>query len=526
MPENFSQPTQDPTRPYYIHPSENTSQSLISEKFSGEGYGEWKRTWKRCDAIIISYVLRSLDNSISRSVLYLTSSREIWKDLEDRYSQTSCPQLYTLQQKLADISQARTEGDVIKLMVDAVENIKLWDQISEMNPLPICSCNGCTCGLTQKFLKQQQEERLVQLLMKLNNKYANTRSNILMMQPLPPISLAYRLLIQEEKQREMSSLADETSKVMVFTANSHKYQSYPKYHQQNAGNSHKFVVHNKKLGIPLFSDYCKFPGHIVDKCFKIVGYPPNHPSKFKVKRIAALVQGDDESQEADTDDAQVTHISQEHYNNFLRYMQTQEFDASSGGSLAQTESGAYIAGTCLITCSNSRWIIDSGATDHICSNIDLFTELRHFDKFPNTITIADGKKVVVNHIGTIKFENGIQLDNVLHVPGFKFNLISTHKLCKDLNYEVTFTHDKCLIQDPISNQCLVLANLNSRLYDVDEVNQGKEQDNSGGAAVSLQSCLEEAKLWHLRLGHLPFNKLHLVNNNFVCTMVVTLYARL
>lgn len=33
---------------------------------------------------------------------------------------------------------------------------------------------------------------------------------------------------------------------------------------------------------------------------------------------------------------------------------------------------ANVAGTCLISCLNSKWIVDSDATDHTCSNIDLF----------------------------------------------------------------------------------------------------------------------------------------------------------
>lgn len=36
-------PAQDPTSPYFMHPSDNFSMELVSEKFFGEGYGEWKR---------------------------------------------------------------------------------------------------------------------------------------------------------------------------------------------------------------------------------------------------------------------------------------------------------------------------------------------------------------------------------------------------------------------------------------------------------------------------------------------------
>lgn len=49
-----------------------------------------------------------------------------------------------------------------------------------------------------------------------------------------------------------------------------------------------------------------------------------------------------------------------------------------------------------------------------------------FDKEPNTITVDDGKKVEVKHIGSIKLANGVLLEKVLHVLGLHFNLIPTH----------------------------------------------------------------------------------------------------
>lgn len=61
--------------------------------------------WERCNDIIISYILRSLETSIARSVIYLNTAAEIWKDLEERFSQTSGPQFYTLQQNLPEVSQ-------------------------------------------------------------------------------------------------------------------------------------------------------------------------------------------------------------------------------------------------------------------------------------------------------------------------------------------------------------------------------------------------------------------------------------
>lgn len=102
--------------------------------------------------------------------------------------------------------------------------------------------------------------------------------------------------------------------------------------------------------------------------------------------------------------------------------------------------------TCLITCLNTKWIVDNGATNHFCSDLNLFHSYKKFDKWPNKITVANGKQVVIEQIGVVEFENGIKLQNVLHVPGFKCNLISAHRLCKDLPCDIVFTHDKCLIK--------------------------------------------------------------------------------
>ncbi|KAL2902865.1 Retrovirus-related Pol polyprotein from transposon TNT 1-94 [Bienertia sinuspersici] len=175
-----------------------------------------------------------------------------------------------------------------------------------------------------------------------------------------------------------------------------------------------------------------------------------------------------------------------------------------------------MAGTCFITSLNTKWIVDSGATDHFCSNLDLFDSYEKFTGVPKTITVANGKQVNIEHIGTVIFGNGIKLERVLHVPDFKYNLISTHRLCKDLSCDLIFTHDKCLIQGPTLNGSQVLGSLNSGLYAVDDLH-----DTTSTACVVSE---EDAKLWHLRFGHLPFNKLPMIcpvsgcntSNNCIC----------
>lgn len=99
----------------------------------------------------------------------------------------------------------------------------LWDEMTAISPLPMCSCGGCTCNLIQKLLKAQQDQRLIQFLMELDEKFAVVRGNLLMMNPLPNITHAYSLPVQEEIHIELSSSSVQ-GESMVFTANNVKTQ--------------------------------------------------------------------------------------------------------------------------------------------------------------------------------------------------------------------------------------------------------------------------------------------------------------
>ncbi|XP_021762911.1 uncharacterized protein LOC110727641 [Chenopodium quinoa] len=432
-------PTQDLGSVYYIHPSENPAISLVSEKFNGENYQDWKRgmilallmknkmsfidgslqnpgeaypmynAWSRCNNMIISYILRSLDNTLAKSVIFFSTTYEIWKDLEDKYSVISGPKIYSLQQTLNQLEQGSFS------IAEFFTKIKgIWDQISVANPIP-------------------QDERLIQFLMKLDPKHAGVRTNILMMNPLPSMSVAYNLLIQDERQMQITDAVTRQPSSMAFAA-AEERRIYSKHYPTAAR-------------APLFFDHCKLNNHTIDKCWKLHGYPAKGGfTKNKGKRVAVVSCGEGQSEEECTN-----------------YQRT--------------------------------WIIDSGATDHICSNSSLFDSYDLFDKFPSTITVANGKLVEVKHIGTVKFDNGIVLNNVMHVPDLHFNLISTHRICRDMCCDIVFTHDKCLIQDHSHNTSLVLGNLDSGLYSVSDDDLKKTVIKP---SINL-AVGDEAKLLHLRL---------------------------
>ncbi|XP_056697935.1 uncharacterized protein [Spinacia oleracea] len=243
MPDQ-EEPSINPNSAYYLSNNDLNASKLVSIIFDGKCFNDWKRSmmialsarnklcfvdgslnqpasnsanfriWNRCNDLVISWILASLEPSIARSVLYLKTAREIWLDLGERFCQSSGPQLFSVQQKLYDLNQEDDEH-----ISSFFTKIKLlWDQLDGLDPLPSCVCTGCNCTLTQKLLKSQQDQRLIQFLMKLNEKYDHSKSTILMMTPLPTISRAYGLLLQEEQQKEVNSSRNHGLESTIFAA--------------------------------------------------------------------------------------------------------------------------------------------------------------------------------------------------------------------------------------------------------------------------------------------------------------------
>ena len=80
------------------------------------------------------------------------------------------------------------------------------------------------------------------------------------------------------------------------------------------------------------------------------------------------------------------------------------------------------------------WILDSGATEHLCNDERWFTTLEKLDP-PISIAIAkDDQTLSASHIGTISVTHDtgkvLSIQNVLLVPNLRANLLSVPKITK------------------------------------------------------------------------------------------------
>ena len=129
--------------------------------------------------------------------------------------------------------------------------------------------------------------------MGLNDDYKAVRGNILMMNPLPTIGQVHSMLIQEEKQREITSIGqffgDFASLAVEVHKPNHAYKGRIERVEgrlENASSKFERAEIAKKFN--LFYNYCKKTGHSINKCCRLHGFPPTF--KFKnLRRTAASV---------------------------------------------------------------------------------------------------------------------------------------------------------------------------------------------------------------------------------------------
>lgn len=148
--------------------------------------------------MVISWILSSVDESIRKSVLFINLSHEIWTQLEERFSMSNGLRKYKLNKEVYALMQngANISDHYTKMK-------SLWEEIDCMNELPRIEVVTAEITSFMKALNKQEEQKLFQFLNGLDATYNTTRSQLLIMSPLPSVETACSLLQLEESQREV-----------------------------------------------------------------------------------------------------------------------------------------------------------------------------------------------------------------------------------------------------------------------------------------------------------------------------------
>src|SRR6201999_3673661 len=105
-------------------------------------------------------------------------------------------------------------------------------------------------------------------------------------------------------------------------------------------------------------------------------------------------------------------------------------------------------------------IIDSGATQHMFNQLELFEMVAEHD---GLVTCAGNEKLRTTHIGIIELDDELKLRDVLYVPEIARNLISVRALICDGN-NITFKSDGSVIKIDVDHEEIKIGQADGDLF--------------------------------------------------------------
>jgi hypothetical protein len=266
------------------------------------------------------------------------------------------------------------------------------------------------------------------------------------MEPLPNVAKAFSIVQQQERHRS-SDLGDGKF-VQTLSTNTWKNNN-----NQNKGKSKQNPCR------PNTGKICSFCGkenHSVDTCFFKNGFPANF--KFKNKNQSASVNSITTKTSAASSSGNNTFgnmiLTNEDYAllaDMIKKVKMETGEHSINNITHSTSTHHDSKGNFL----DSFWIVDSGATDHVCNNLSCFSSFQNIP--PIIVHLPNGQKSCAMFSGTVHFSPDLYLTDVLYIKDFSFNILSVHRIICSLNLQILFDEHECFLQDKQSKRTIGLA---------------------------------------------------------------------
>ncbi|XP_059306197.1 uncharacterized protein LOC132057585 [Lycium ferocissimum] len=315
--------------PYHLHSSDAPGMGLVNNPFDGSGYQGWKRSVlialsaknKLGFITSTSYTIQlhhicnlGVGAEIADSVIYSRTAKELWVSLEHRFGQTNGAKLYHLQKELSRLVQGTSKA---------------------------------------KFEKSQENEKLIQFLMGLNDSYSQdeNQKETYMSPLIPSDSSSFMVGGQYKRGKQPQSLSSNIQRTNNYPRvnNPRPTSRFPKQIARFKGKKSKY---NPNVS---YTHYGK-TGHTVNDCYRLIGFP---------------------------DDFQF--INERNYQGQIR--------GNSAIAMDEVDTNNY-----------------SGASEHMCFNPTSFTSMSVL-KVPLNINLPNSQTIVVTHIGNVPIFSDLTLNN-------------------------------------------------------------------------------------------------------------------
>ncbi|KAH0654427.1 hypothetical protein KY289_032105 [Solanum tuberosum] len=466
----------DPSDPLYIGPADASGAALIPVKLIGsENYGVWSRSmriallgkrkygfvtgacsrelyrdelheqWETCNAIVLSWLMSSVNEELLSGIVYATSAYDVWKDLKERFDKVNRMRLYQLHREINSLIQGT---DSVSNYFTKLKN--LWSEYDVVVPAPTC-----ICPKSKDYTDHIYELRLIQFLSGLNDSYDQARRQILLKGVTPTINQAYAMIVEDEIQHLacMTGVGEKVNPI-AMQVNRNAEISY--------GNQN---YKGKKC------DYCHFSGHTRENCYKLIGYPTDWKQRRKGN------YNNENSRGAGSPSGG--------YNNGHQYgsqVRTNFTGSSSCGDVSQNASQTYLEG-------------NKEVNNVVLSKAQAFTDgeykqiMKLLNKDPHEM-----KQVNMSANESV-FSKSRAVRDKVHLPtGAKTNISHIGE---------AFVFEDAVVQDDLhSGKVKGIGKEKGGLY-IFKGAHGMQKTSKAQTHQSLIAgvVVQDSKLWHKRLGH-------------------------
>jgi hypothetical protein len=225
-PSTVTDPLLDQSSPYFVHPSDGPSSVIVKPLLNGANYHSWARAmrralggkmkfefvdgtipvvtdsfdptyraWNRCNMLIHSWIVNSVSDSIGQSIVFMENAVDVWNDLKERFAQGDLVRISELMQEIYNLRQDS------KTVTEFYSELKvLWEELEIYMPIPQCTCTSrCVCAAMRSARYNHLVLYAIRFLTGLNENFAMVKSQILLIDPLPPMNKIFSMVLQHER---------------------------------------------------------------------------------------------------------------------------------------------------------------------------------------------------------------------------------------------------------------------------------------------------------------------------------------
>ncbi|XP_061353224.1 uncharacterized protein LOC133297999 [Gastrolobium bilobum] len=373
--------------------------------------------------MVLSWLHRSITESISQSIHWMDQALDVWNDLKERFSQGDIFKISDLQDDIYRLHQ----GD--NTVSDYYTQLKvLWDELETLQPTPSCRCIRPCCNVSSEVKKIRERDYSIRFLKGLSDKFSHVRSQIMLIDPLPSVNRVFSLIMQQERQLHLEGhlLTHDSPKIFYNTAD--QFQGHSQI--QGRGRS-QIRGRGRSTGRGRSNSFricthCGRTGHTTETCFEKHGYPPGYKQRNYAHRTnMALVGDQDETSEfpevKDTFTKNQFQTIMEMIQQTMHQNPATQHNSNHASNMVQSKAHSAETNDSLSGNCDFQWILDTGAIDHITHTLEFLSSIQKIELI--SISLPNGSQVYTSISRTVVISDFLQLTNVLFVKEFKVNLI-------------------------------------------------------------------------------------------------------